>query len=295
LIFLFIKMSSSKIPSIILNNGKKIPQLGYGVYQIPNDGETEKCVLEALKVGYRHIDTAHAYQNEKEVGSAIKKSGINREEIFITSKLWITEYGEGKTLEAINKMIKRLNLDYIDLILLHFPYEDYIGAYKDMEKAYEQGKVKNIGISNFENEKYEELCKKAKIKPVLNQVELHPYYQQNELRKRMDKYNTKIEAWAPLGHALTNLFKEELIVKLSQKYKKSPAQIILRWDIQRGIITIPKSQNPERIKENIEIFDFELTEEEVKEIDKLDGKQKRIQSNEEELVKEIRSLPELTD
>ena len=280
-------MASSKVPFIEFNNGQKIPQLGYGVYLIPNNGETEKCVLEALKVGYRHIDTAHAYGNEKEVGSAVKKSGIPRNEIFVTSKLWISEYGEGETLKAIDKMLKRLDLDYIDLLLLHFPFNDYNGAYKDLEKAYEQGKVKSIGISNFEDERLEKLCDGNKIKPVLNQVELHPYFQQNELRKKMDKYNTKVEAWAPLGHALTNIFNEEIIKKLAEKYKKSPAQIILRWDIQKGIITIPKSEKPERIKENFEIFDFELTEDEVKEIDGLDGKQKRIQSSEEELKKDL--------
>ena len=288
-------MSSSKIPSIELNNGQKIPQLGYGVYLIPNNGETEKCVLEALKIGYRHIDTAHIYENEKEVGLAIKKSGIPREEIFITSKLWISEYGPGKTLTAIDKMLKRLDLEYIDLILLHFPFNDYIGAYKDLEKAYEEGKVKNIGISNFEDKKLEELCEQAKIKPVLNQVELHPYFQQNELRKRMEKYNCKIEAWAPLGHALTDIFNEEIIKKLAENHKKTPAQIILRWNIQKGIITIPKSQKPERIKENIQIFDFELTDEEIKEIDSLDGKQKRIQSTEEELLKEIAEAPSPED
>ena len=279
-------MSSSKIPMIELNNGLKIPQLGYGVYLIPNNGETEKCVLEALKIGYRHIDTAHMYGNEKEVGIAIKKSGIPRNELFITSKIWITEYGEGKTLSAIDKMLKRLDLEYIDLILLHMPFNDYIGAYKELEKAYEDKKVRNIGISNFEDKKLEELCSVAKIKPVLNQVELHPYFQQNELRKRLEKYNTKIEAWAPLGHAMTNIFKEEIIIKLSKKYNKSPAQIILRWDIQKGIITIPKSQTPERIKENFEIFDFELSDEEIKEIDALDGKQNRIQDKEEDLLKE---------
>ena len=287
-------MSSPKIPVIELNNGQKIPQLGYGVYLIPN-GETEKCVLEALKIGYRHIDTAHAYGNEKEVGSAIKKSGIPREEIFVTSKLWITEYGQGRTLSQIDKMLKRFDLEYIDLLLLHFPFNDYISAYKDLEKAYEEGKVKSIGISNFENQKLEELCENAKIKPVLNQVELHPYFQQNNLRKRMEKYNTKIEAWAPLGHAMTNIFKEEIIVKLSQKYKKSPAQIILRWDIQRGIITIPKSEKPERIKENFEIFDFELTEDEIKKIDDLDGKQNRIQDKDEDLLKQFDEMPELVD
>ena len=288
-------MSSSKsVPLITLNNGQKIPQHGFGVYCIPPQ-ETEKCVLEALKIGYRHIDTAHMYGNEKEVGSAIIKSGIKREEIFITSKLWITEYGEGVTLPAINKMLKRLDLDYIDLILLHFPFKDYIGAYKDLEKAYEEGKVKSIGISNFENQKLEELCDMAKIKPVINQIEFHPYFQQNDLKNRMDKYNTKLEAWAPLGHALTNIFKEEIITKLSEKYKKTPAQIILRWDIQRGIITIPKSQNLERIKENFQIFDFELTEDEIKEINSLDGKQNRIQDKEDVLEKQLLAAPAPSD
>ena len=288
-------MSSSKsVPLITLNNGQKIPQLGFGVYCIPPQ-ETEKYVLEALKIGYRHIDTAHMYGNEKEVGSAIKKSGIKREEIFITSKLWITEYGEGVTLPAINKMLKRLGLDYIDLVLLHFPLKDYIGAYKDLEKAYEEGKVKSIGISNFENQKLEELCDKAKIEPAINQIEFHPYFQQNDLKNRMDKYNTKLEAWAPLGHALTNIFKEEIITKLSEKYKKTPAQIILRWDIQRGIITIPKSQNLDRIKENFQIFDFELTEDEIKEINSLDGKQNRIQDKEDVLEKQLLAAPAPAD
>ena len=287
-------MSSHAVPLITLNNGQKIPQLGFGVYLIPPE-ETEKCVLEAIKIGYRHFDTAHMYGNEKAVGAAIKKCGIARNELFITSKLWITEYGEGVTLPAIDKMLKRLDLDYLDLILLHFPYNDYIGAYKDLEKAYEQGKVKSIGISNFENQKLEELCDMAKIKPVLNQVELHPYFQQNELRTRMEKYNTKIEAWAPLGHALTKIFDEELIKKLAEKYKKTPAQIVLRWHIQRGIIIIPKSQKPERMKENFEIFDFEMSNEEIKEIDNLNGKEKRIQDEEEKLEKELKSAPAPSD
>ena len=283
-------MSSQTVPLIPLNNSQKIPQIGFGVYLIPPE-ETEKCVLEAIKIGYRHFDTAHMYGNEKEVGAAIKKSGIARNKLFITSKLWITEYGEGITLKAIDKMLKRLDLDYIDLILLHFPYNDYIGAYRDLEKAYEQGKVKSIGISNFENQKLEELCDMAKIKPVLNQVELHPYFQQNELRTRMEKYNTKIEAWAPLGHALTKVFDEELIKKLAEKYKKTPAQIVLRWHIQRGNIIIPKSQKPERMKENLEIFDFEMNKEEIKAIDELNGKYKRIQDDEEILEKQLKSAP----
>ena len=273
-------------PKIKLYNGNEIPQLGFGVYKIKGDELAEKCVADALKVGYRHIDTAHYYENERGVGAAIKKSGIPREQIWVTSKVWVKEFGSGKTTDAVEKMLKRLDLEYIDLVLLHYPFNDYMGAYQELEKEYEKGHIKNIGISNFEDKKLEELCSVAKIKPVLNQVELHPYFQQNELRKRLEKYNTKIEAWAPLGHAMTNIFKEEIIIKLSKKYNKSPAQIILRWDIQKGIITIPKSQTPERIKENFEIFDFELSDEEIKEIDGLDGKQNRIQDKEEDLLKE---------
>lgn len=285
---------STVVPSIELNNGNKIPQLGYGVYCIPPE-KTEECVLEALKVGYRHIDTAHCYGNEKEVGSAINKSGIPREEIFVTSKLWITEYGEERATEAIDLMLKRMDLKYIDLLLLHFPFNDYMGAYKALEKALAKGKVKNIGISNFENQKLEELCNAAKVQPVLNQVELHPYFQQNDLRKRMEKYGTKIEAWAPLGHKMTTIDKEEVILNLAKKYNKSFAQIILRWDIQRGIITIPKSENKDRIKENFNIFDFSLTDEEVKQIDALDGKQKRIQDDDATLEKELLAVPHPAD
>ena len=238
-------MSSHQVPLITLNNGQKIPQIGFGVYLIPPE-ETEKCVLEALKIGYRHIDTAHMYGNEKEVGSAIKKSDIPRNELFITYKLWITEYGEGITLSAIDKMLKRLDLEYIDLILLHFPLKDYMGAYKDLEKAYEQGKVKSIGISNFENNKLEELCDMAKIKPVLNQVELHPCFQQNKLRTRMEKYNTKIEAWAPLGHALTKVFDEEVIKKLGEKYKKLRHKLYLDGIFKEEILLYQKVR---RLKE----------------------------------------------
>ena len=188
-------------------------------------------------------------------------------------------------------MLKRLDLDYIDLVLLHFPYNDYIGAYKELEAEYEKGRIKNIGISNFENYKLEELCDIAKIKPVINQVELHPYFQQNDLKIRLEKYNTKIEAWGPLGSGINNLLKEEIINKFANKYKKSPAQIILRWDIQKGIITIPSSQNTKRIKENFEIFDFEMTEEEIKEIDSLNGKVRRNQINDIQLEKECLEDP----
>ena len=282
-------------PKIKLYNGNEIPQMGFGVYQIKGDELTEKCVLEALKVGYRHIDTAHYYENERGVGSAIKKSGIPRKQIWVTSKIWVSEYGSGKTTHAFNNMLKRLDLDYIDLVLLHFPFNDYIGAYKDLEKAYEQGKVKSIGICNFENYKFEELCDKAKIKPVINQIEFHPYFQQNELRTRMGKYNTKTEAWGPLGSSRTPIFEEEIIKKLANKYKKSPAQIILRWDIQKGVITIPSSQNIKRVKENIDIFDFEMTQEEINKIDSLNGKRKRNQIDEKELEQEFLNEPPPSD
>jgi diketogulonate reductase-like aldo/keto reductase len=260
-----------------LYNGNEIPQMGFGVYLIKGDELTEKCVLEALKVGYRHIDTAHFYENERGVGAAIKKSGIPREQIWVTSKVWVTEFGSGKTTAAIEKMLKRLDLEYIDLVLLHYPYNDYLGAYKELEAEYEKGRIKNIGISNFEDEKFEDLYNKVKVKPVLNQIELHPYFQQRDIRKKMDEVNCKTEGWAPLGHAYSSLFNEDIIKKLAEKYKKTPAQIILRWHIQSGFITIPKSSNPNRIKENFEVFDFELTEEEMKSINDLNGKKGRVQ------------------
>ena len=267
--------SKGVCPKIKLYNGNEIPQMGFGVYKIKGDELAEKCVAEALKVGYRHIDTAHFYENERGVGAAIKKSGIPRDQIWVTSKVWVTEFGSGKTTAAIEKMLKRLDLEYIDLVLIHFPFNDYLGAYKELEAEYEKGHIKNIGISNFEDNKFEELYNQAKIKPVLNQIELHPYLQQRNIRKRMEEVNCKTEGWAPLGQASSYLFNEGVIKACAEKYKKTSAQIILRWHIQSGFITIPKSSNPQRIKENFEIFDFELTEDEMKSINELDGKRGR--------------------
>ena len=215
-------------PYIILNDGNKIPQMGYGVNKISNDDEAEKCVLEALKVGYRHIDTAHAYFNERGVGRAIKKSGIPRKDIFLASKLWMTEYGEELSYKAIDKMLKRLDTDYIDLLLLHMPYDDYIGAYKAMEKAQKEGKVKSIGVSNFFGQKLDDILTKCTIKPVVDQVEAHPYFDQRDLAKKLEPYNIKIEAWFPLGHGDKNLIEEPIFSKLAEKYKKTNSQIILR-------------------------------------------------------------------
>ena len=257
---------------LTLNNGVKIPQFGIGVFLIDGDDKTEKAVLEALKMGYRHIDTAHAYFNEIGVGTAIKKSGIPRKDIFVTSKLWPTEYGEGLTYNAVTKMLKRFELDYIDMVLLHHPMKDYVGAWKDLEKLNKEGKVKCIGISNFDKDykRLEELLKNATIKPAVCQSECHPYNTLQKLRKELDPYKTIIEAYYPIGHGDKGLINEEIFTKIGKKYKKSNVQIILRWHIQYGNIVIPKSSNPTHLKENFDIFDFELTKEEMEEIKKLD-------------------------
>lgn len=256
---------------IALNDGNKIPQFGLGVYQVPEGEATVNSVKTALEMGIRHIDTAHAYQNERSVGRAVKESGIPREEIWITTKLWPSEYGEGKASDAIDKMLKRLDTDYIDLLLLHQQFGDYIGAYKDMQRAVKDGRVKSIGLSNFESHRLEEVLDIANIYPSVLQVECHPYYQQNELKKRVEKYGTVIEAWYPIGHGDKGLINEPLFTKLGQKYGKTNVQIILRWHIQEGTIVFPRSTNPVHIKENFEIFDFELTQDEMNEIRKLDS------------------------
>lgn len=255
---------------VTLNDGNKIPQFGLGVYMIMGDEPTKETCLETLKLGYRHIDTAHAYQNERGVGAALKESGIPREEIWVTTKLWPSEYGEGKTAEAIDKMLSRLDTDYIDLLLLHQQFGDYLGAWKDMEKAVKAGKVKSIGISNFESERLEEICEAATIKPSVLQVECHPYYQQNALKKRIEKYGTVIESWYPIGHGDKALLNEPAFTELAEKYDKNNVQIILRWQIQEGNIVFPKSTNLAHLRDNIDIFDFELTADEMSRIRALD-------------------------
>lgn len=251
---------------VILNNGIEMPTIGIGTYLLSPD-EAEESVINALKAGYRLIDTANAYQNEKAVGRAIKKSGIPREEIFVETKLWPSVYTDPK---AIDKTLKRLDLDYIDLLLLHQPAGDYISGYKMMEKALKEGKVKAIGISNFYGERLDNLLNNIEIKPSVTQVETHPYYPQNEMKEKLREYGTKIQAWFPLGGRGNDLvLTEDIIKELADKYKKSPAQIILRWHNQKGVIVIPGSKNVEHIKDNIDIFDFKLTEEDIKKIDEL--------------------------
>jgi diketogulonate reductase-like aldo/keto reductase len=280
---------SNVSPMLLMNNKLSIPQMGFGVFLIKDINEAEKCCLEAFKLGYRHIDTAHIYGNEKGVGAAIKKSGLKREEIFLTSKIWHNECGEGITSKAIEKMLKRLDVSYLDLLLIHWPVGDYCGAWKDMEKAVNEGKVKSIGLSNFKGKYLEDILKIAKIMPVVDQVECHPYDPCDDLRKELNKLNCYIEAWSPIGRGNQDLFKEQVLIDLGKKYKKSVAQIILRWHIEKGNIIFPKSSNPIHIKENWEIFDFKLTKEEVEKIDGL-KKQPIFTANFEEKLKNIAAV-----
>lgn len=249
-----------------------MPQLGYGVYQVSKD-ECERCVLDALEVGYRHIDTAQSYFNEEEVGSAIQKSGIPREELFITSKVWIEHYGYEQTKQSVYESMQKLKVDYIDLMLLHQPFADYYGAWRALEDLYAEGKLRAIGISNFYPDRMVDLASFARIKPMVNQVETHPFHQQTEAQKWMEKYGVQIEAWAPFGEGRGGLFTNETIAKIAAKYNKSVAQVILRWELQRGIVVIPKSVHIERMKENFDVFDFVLSDEDMRVMVSLDKKQ----------------------
>ena len=268
-----LETSKTNQPYLKLNSGYKIPQYGLGVYQIEGNEATEKACLAAFEIGIRHIDTAHAYQNERGVGAAIKKSKIPREQLFITSKLWVSDYGEGITTNAIDKMLERLNLKYLDLLLLHQQVGDYVKAYQEMEKAVEAGKVRSIGLSNFD-EHLDEILNICKIKPAVLQIECHPYWNQDDIRNKVKSYGTIIESWYPIGHGDKDLINQEIFSKLGKKYKKTNVQIILRWHIQKGNVVFPKSTNPLHIKENFDIFDFNLTNQEMDEIDKM-GKTKR--------------------
>ena len=255
---------------ITLNDGNKIPAVGFGVFMIPADGSTYKAVLEALKVGYRHIDTAAAYFNEAEVGKAVRDSRISREEIFITSKLWLQDYGYEAAKKGIDASLSKLGLDYIDLYLLHQPYGDVAGAWKALEEAKAQGKIRSIGVSNMTPRLYTELTADFATKPAVNQVECNPLFQQKALREVLATDDVKLEAWYPLGHGDKSLLENPAITALAEKYGKNAGQIVLRFEVQEGFIILPKSTNPERIKGNIDIFDFELTAEEMETIRALD-------------------------
>ena len=254
---------------ITLSNGVKMPQLGYGVYQVTKE-ECERCVLDALKVGYRSIDTAQSYYNEAEVGSAIEKSGVPREEIFLTSKVWIEHYGYEECKKSVLESMKKLKTDYIDLMLLHQPFGDYYGAWKALEELYDEGKLRAIGISNFYPDRMIDIVSFSKIKPMINQIEIHPHNQQTIAKKWNEKYGLQLEAWAPFGEGRGDMFNIPELKKIAQKHNKTTAQTILRWHLQRGIVVIPKSTHLERMKENFNVFDFELSNEDMTTISNLD-------------------------
>lgn len=268
----------ANVPLVQLNNGILMPQLGLGTFLQPSDSVCEQSCLTALKAGYRHIDTAHAYNDEAGVGRAVKESGIPRKDIWITSKLWSTEYGEGKTLKAIDEMLKRMQLDYIDLLYVHQPIGDFVGAWRDMEKAVAMGKVRTLGISNFDasDEVFNKIMNESKVKPAVLQIECHPYAQRLAIREKVKPYGIHITCWFPLGGAMSKgaLLKDPTIMNIAKTHGKTPAQVILRWHIQEGFSVIPGASNPDYIRENIKIFDFELTDEEMKQMRSL-NKEKR--------------------
>ena len=254
-----------------LNNGVEMPILGFGVYQIPKE-ETKECVLNAIKVGYRSIDTAQSYFNESEVGDAIRECGVPREELFITTKVWIDNYGYDKCRESVLKSLEKLKTDYIDLVLLHQPFSDYYGAYRALEDLYHEGKIRAIGVSNFYPDRLADMCLFGrKVIPTVNQVETNPFNGQVKAQENMEKYGVHIEAWAPFGEGKSGMFDNVTLKKIGEKYNKSVAQVILRWLIQRGVIIACKSTHIERMKENFDVFDFELSDADMEEIKKLDS------------------------
>lgn len=254
---------------ITLSNGVKMPQLGYGVYQVTKD-ECERCVLDALEVGYRSIDTAQSYFNEEEVGAAIEKSGIDRKEIFLTSKVWIEHFGYEECKKSVLESMEKLRTDYLDLMLLHQPFGDTYGAWRALEELYDAGKLRAIGISNHYVDRMVEFANFTRIRPMVNQMEVHPLNQQQELKKWADKYDIRLEAWAPFGEGRNGLFENEVLKQIGDKYGKTTAQVMLRWHIQRGVIIIPKSVHKERMIENFNVFDFTLSEEDMQKIAQLD-------------------------
>ena len=258
------------IPKIKLNDGNNIPAIGFGTFQIPNDGSTYRAVKEALALGYRHIDTAVAYFNEKEVGQAVKDSGIPREEIWITSKLWLQDYGYVPAKAAIKRSLRTLGLDYMDLYLLHQPYGDVPGAWRALEEAKAEGLIHSIGVSNMTPTLWQKYVPEFNTIPSVNQVEFNPYVQQRQLREILSKDDVMLEAWAPLGQGNAELLHDPLIVQLAEKYHKDVGQIILRFENQEGIIVFPKSVHAARIDSNLHIFDFELTQEELAQLRQLD-------------------------
>ncbi|KQB42537.1 aldo/keto reductase [Flavobacterium aquidurense] len=256
--------------NIKLNNGVEMPILGFGVFQMQDMAECEQAVVDAIKTGYRLIDTAASYMNEQAVGKGIKRSGIAREELFITTKLWVSDAGYENTKIAFQKSLELLQLDYLDLYLIHQPYGDIYGSWRAMQELYKEGKVKAIGVSNFHPDRVMDLVANTGFTPAVNQIETHPFHQQNESQKFLQDNNIQIESWGPFAEGKNDIFQNEILKTIGQKYNKSTAQVILRWLAQRGVVAIPKSVRKERMAENINIFDFELSNEDMTAIQTLD-------------------------
>lgn len=257
-------------PVVTLNNGVDIPALGFGVWQMEDLKECENAVIKAIQTGYRMIDTAAIYQNETAVGTAVKNSGVDREELFITSKVWVQDHGYEKAKSAFQRTLNRLQMDYLDMYLIHWPYGDFLGTWKALEELYKEGKIKAIGVCNFTVEKLEELKANSTVLPVINQIELHPVFQQKELQVYDRENNIITQPWSPLGNGNANLLSNAELKAIAEKYNKTVAQVILRWHLQEGFVVIPKSVTPSRIEENFNVFDFELTADEMNVVRSLD-------------------------
>ncbi|MBM7652713.1 aldo/keto reductase [Neobacillus cucumis] len=255
---------------VILNNGVEMPILGFGVFQVPDPAQCEQAVSEALESGYRLIDTAAAYMNEEAVGAAIKKSGIPREELFITTKLWVQDAGYENAKKAFDVSLKKLGLDYLDLYLIHQPFNDYYGSWRAMEELYKEGKIRAIGVSNFYPDRLVDLILNNEVVPAVNQVETHPFFQQKVAKKVMEEYGVQIQSWGPFAEGQKNIFQNKLLAGIGEKYGKTVAQVILRWHIQRGVVSIPKSVHKERMVENFNVWNFTLSDEDMSAIATMD-------------------------
>lgn len=258
--------------TVTLNNGVKMPKAGFGVFQVKDQEECTRSVLDAIDAGYRLIDTAQSYGNEEAVGKAIAQTSVPREELFLTTKVWISNYGYEKAKQSVLDSLEKMGLDYIDLVLLHQPFKDYYGAYRALEDLYKEGKIRAIGVSNFYPDRLVDLCLDAEIVPAVNQIEVNVFHQQSEAQKWNEKYGVQVEAWAPFAEGRNNMFSNPVLQEIGDQYHKSIAQVILRWLVQRNIVPLAKSVKKERMEQNIDIFDFELSGEDMKKIEALDEK-----------------------
>ncbi|AIF50255.1 aldo/keto reductase [Pelosinus sp. UFO1] len=275
---------------VTLNNGVKMPILGFGVYKMEDEAQCEQCVCDAIQSGYRLIDTSSAYFNEEAVGRGIKRSRVPREELFITTKLWIQDAGYENAKKGFEESLRKLQMDYLDLYLIHQPFNDYYGSWRAMKELYNAGKIRAIGVSNFTSDRLLDLIINNNIVPAVDQVEAHPFYQQKDAKKLMDEYKIQMEAWSPFAHGGNDIFQNEVLISIGNKYGKSAAQVVLRWHMQRGVVAIPKSVHKERIQENFNIWDFSLSDEDMKVIAAMDNRGRIADLSDLELVKRLNAL-----